>query len=185
MQMLILMKILYFRNFTSNDSPLFLGLTEYEDYLMIISSYVMMMIDDHSIIIVIMIIMSMVIIILSLDEIPLPCILGAAGGGVGEGRAGQDGGETGGKRLFLGQVGNILGQVGIFCLEVSKGNDDESSAQSLPSNISMSLALLRGTRMVKERFVMEIAIKMTMMMLVLLVLVALMSYYFSAQPSLF
>ena len=136
----------------------------------------------------------MVIIILSLDEIPLPRFLGAAGGGVGEGRAGQDGGETGGKRLFLGQVGNILGQVGIFCLEVSKGNDDESSAQSLPSNISMSLALLRGTRMVKERFVMEILIKMamemilemTMMMFYLLVqLVALMNNYFSAQPSLF
>ena len=135
----------------------------------------------------------MVIIILSLDEIPLPRLLGAAGGGVGEGRAGQDGGETGGKRLFLGQVGNILGQVGMFCLEVSKGNDDESSAQSLPSNISMSLALLRGTRMVKERFVMEIAIKMamemilemTMMMFFLLVLVALMNNYFSAQPSLF
>ena len=135
----------------------------------------------------------MVIIILSLDEIPLPRFLGAAGGGVGEGRAGQDGGETGGKRLFLGQVGNILGQVGIFSLEVSKGNDDESSAQSLPSNISMSLALLRGTRMVKERFVMEIAIKMamemilemTMMMFFLLVLVALMNNYFSAQQSLF
>ena len=136
----------------------------------------------------------MVIIILSLDEIPLPRLLGAAGGGVGEGRAGQDGGETGGKRLFLGQVGNILGQVGMFCLEVSKGNDDESSAQSLPSNISMSLALLRGTRMVKERFVMEILIKMamemilemTMMMFFLLVqLVALMNNYFSAQPSLF
>ena len=136
----------------------------------------------------------MVIIILSLDEIPLPRLLGAAGGGVGEGRAGQDGGETGGKRSFLGQVGNILGQVGIFCLEVSKGNDDESSAQSLPSNISMSLALLRGTRMVKERFVMEILIKMamemilemTMIMFFLLVqLVALMNNYFSAQPSLF
>ena len=132
----------------------------------------------------------MVIIILSLDEIPLPRILGAAGGGVGEGRAGQDGGETGGKRLFLGQVGNILGQVGIFCLEVSKGNDDESSAQSLPSNISMSLALLRGTRMVKERFVMEIAIKMAMemileMTMMMFFLVVLMNNYFSAQPSLF
>ena len=61
-----------------------------------------------------MIIMSMVIIILSLDEIPLPRFLGAAGGGVGEGRAGQDGGETGGKRLFLGQVGNILGRSECF-----------------------------------------------------------------------
>ena len=86
-----------------------------------------------------------------------------------------------------------MGQVGIFCLEVSKGNDDESSAQSLPSNISMSLALLRGTRMVKERFVMEIVIKMamemilemTMMMFFLLVLVALMNNYLSAQQSLF
>ena len=47
-----------------------------------------------------MIIMSMVIIILSLDEIPLPRFLGAAGGGVGEGRAGQDGGETGGKGFW-------------------------------------------------------------------------------------
>ena len=29
------------------------------------------------------------------DEIPMPGFLGAAGGGVGEGRAGSDGGETG------------------------------------------------------------------------------------------
>ena len=96
-----------------------------------------------------------------------------------------------GKDYFWDRWGLFLGQVGIFCLEVSKGNDDESSAQSLPSNISMSLALLRGTRMVKERFVMEIVIKMamilemTMMMFFLLVLVALMNNYFSAQQSLF
>ena len=29
------------------------------------------------------------------DEIPVPGFLGAAGGGVGEGRAGSDGGEAG------------------------------------------------------------------------------------------
>ena len=50
MQMLILMNILYFRNLRQMTFHC-LASTDYEDYLMIISSYVMIMIDDHSIMI--------------------------------------------------------------------------------------------------------------------------------------